>query len=130
MPRLAQPLLLLALGLVAGCGTNPGQVADPVPVTGKVTLPTGKPAAHAALYLQPMDDGLPAGLVLGADGQFRAELVPGKYAYYFAPQEGATRAAWQKSVAALKQVPQKYRQAHRDNTIVVRSGSVLDIKLD
>lgn len=108
---------------VIGCGMNPGQVADSVPVTGQVTFGDGKPVKEVLLSLQPMDCGSMASLKVGGDGTFSGKVVPGKYAYFFGPQDGKT--------AALKAVPKEYRAAHMERTVVVSSsGGELQIKLN
>jgi hypothetical protein len=121
--------IAVAIGL-AGCGGGPGRVADPVPVKGQVTLANGRPLKDVMLTLQPLDAGHMAGFKVGSDGRFTGEAVPGKYAFFFAPQESKAPAEQQKLEAALQAVPEKYKAANMDHTVTVSSsGSDLLITL-
>jgi hypothetical protein len=116
---------------VVGCGMNPGQVADRVPIKGQVTFADGKPVRDVMLTLQPLERGHMAGLKVGADGAFNGDAVPGKYAYYFAAQEGKTAAEKQKFGTALRAVPEQYRTLSMERTVAVNSGGGdLQIKLN
>lgn len=117
-------LLVFALLFVGlGCGMNPGRVADPVSVSGKVTFADGKPVRDVILTLQPMDAGNMAGLKIGTDGAFRGDVVPGKYAYYLTAQDGRR--------GALAAIPEPFRSAHLDRTVEVKAGaSDLQIRLN
>jgi hypothetical protein len=116
---------------LAGCGMNPPSVADRVPVKGRVTLADGKPVRDVMLSLQPLDGGFMAGMNVGADGTFRGEAVPGKYAYFLGVQEVGTTADRQKSAVALKGIPGQYRSPHLERTLEVQpGGSSLQLKLN
>lgn len=112
---------VMVIGL-AGCGGGPGRVADPVPVKGQVTLASGQPLKDVMLTLQPLDAGHMAGLKVGADGRFTGEVVPGKYAFFFGPQESKGPAEQQKFEVALQAVPEKYKAANMDHTVTVSSS--------
>lgn len=123
-------ILLAALALgVTGCGMDPGSVAGPVPVKGRVTLANGQPVRDVVLTLQPMETGKQmAGLKIGADGSFSGEAIAGKYTYYLSAQDGKTAAERQKYAMALNVVPAPFREPHAERTIKVGSGD-LEIKL-
>lgn len=113
---------LTALAVAAallGCGMNPGPVAEPVQVNGKVVTADGRPVGGVVLQLQPTKAGVPAAFRLKEDGTFSGPIVPGKYAFYF--ERGA-------SAEAFQQIPRKYHQASLDQLIDV-SGQNLDVKL-
>jgi hypothetical protein len=126
MPRTT---LLAALAVaLAGCGGDPPRMADRVKVHGTVTLADGKPIRDVMLTLQPTQTGHLAGFKVGADGRFSGEAIPGKYAFSLQPREGADRT---KSLAALKQVPEKYRAPQLDHQVTIPSGGgAVEIKLD
>jgi hypothetical protein len=64
-----------------------------------------------------------AGLKLGADGTFRGEVVPGTYAYFLTAPDAKTTAEQQRFKAALKAIPEPFRAAHLERTVVVSAGS-------
>jgi hypothetical protein len=114
-------IAIAVVTLAAGCGgVTPASFADPIDVTGKVTLANGAPVKSAVLHLQPTGDGRIAQFPLGADGTFRGQVTPGEYTYYLAPVKGDSLP-----------VPDKYRQGSLDRRLTVRSGSTnLDLKLE
>jgi hypothetical protein len=119
----------VAVGL-AGCSMNPGSVSGPVPVRGKVSFADGKPVRDVILTLAPAEAGKhSAGLKVGADGTFSGDAAPGKYTFFFSAQDGKTAAERQKYSAALKSIPEQYREPHADRRITVGSGD-LDIRLN
>lgn len=121
--------VVLVLG-VTGCGMDPGTVAGPVPVKGRVTLANGQPVRDVVLTLQPMETGKQmAGLPVGPDGTFRGEAIAGKYTYFLSAQIGKTPAERQKYTTALNAVPAPFREPHAERTIKVGSGD-LEIKLN
>jgi len=81
------------------------------------------------LTLQPMDQGHMASLKLGADGSFSGDMVPGKYFFFFAAQKGTSKVEQQRLDAALRGVPEKYRDSNKEHTVKVAEGAV-EIKLD
>lgn len=74
---------LLLILCAAGCGPTKPKLADPVPVTGKLTTPAGKPLTNAVVTLHPADDGSTEGAVpsgpVDAEGGFKLKARPGKY---------------------------------------------------
>jgi hypothetical protein len=116
--------LVLGLGLISmlGCSSNPGMVADRVPIEGTVTL-NGKPVGNVALQLQPLDVGQLVVMDVAADGRFRGEAVPGRYAYSF------TVASGDRKGSAFKAIPSQYHDTNMERTIQVRGGSPIELGL-
>ena len=126
-------LLAAVLGLgVGGCGgVTPDTFAEPVDVTGKVTAPGGKPVKDLVLNFQPLGDGLPVPVKLGADGAFTAKVIPGKYTYYVTAKSGRTTdEVLRNEDAWMKTVPEKFRSGDKDRVIKVEPGQSLDLKLE
>lgn len=114
-------ILCLAIVLASmGCGgvsitPNP----DPIPVSGKVTV-GGKPVTDVKINFQATEIGLPA-VADVKDGAFTANIVPGKYTYYFT--EG-------KKPASFKSIPDAYRIGSLDRQKEITDGSALELALD
>jgi len=111
-------LPLLALFLI-GCSIDPGKNADPVEISGHVTL-KGNPVNDVTFNLQPTSKGAQAMFVL-KNGEFKGKVVPGRYTYFIS--EGAKPASYQA-------IPEKFRSGAMDRQIDIGDGSKLDIKLD
>lgn len=109
--KTATALLFLA-GLLTGCSSAPPPKADPVAVSGTVTLPSGQPVKGVTLMMFPVtaNQGQEQAK-LGADGKFNVKLIPGKYTFAF---EGPA--------AELKAVPAKYHQNEAAHSFEVPSG--------
>jgi hypothetical protein len=127
MTRKACLIAMFLTGL-AGCG-GAERIPDAVPIRGQVTFPDGRPVKDVMLTLQPLDSGHMAGLKVGGDGKFNGSAVPGKYAYFFGPQESKAEAEQHKFEAALKTVPEKYKTANMEHTVSVNPDGELCIQL-
>jgi hypothetical protein len=121
---LVAPIVAVAL---VGCGSNVRLLPGPVAVSGKVTFADGRPVKNLMFALQPTETGHPTAFKLAADGSFRGDIVPGKYAFSLQPQDGPERS---KSLAALKEVPEKYRSAHLDHQVDFKASTDAQIKLN
>lgn len=120
-------LMTLALAAIVGCGVNPGQRSEPIKVSGKVAFANGRPVRDLKLSLQPTaGDGVAVSVPLGPDGSFSGDFIPGKYAFFFEPLDGKEAA---RSATALRQVPEKYRQAHMAH-LVDLSGPGVEVRLE
>ncbi|MGL6072840.1 MAG: carboxypeptidase-like regulatory domain-containing protein [Fimbriiglobus sp.] len=64
-------VLCLALGLLAGCSSEPATGT----VTGNVKY-DGKPASGGTITFMAKSGGIPASAIINADGTYRAEGVP------------------------------------------------------
>jgi hypothetical protein len=116
--------LLIALMMAfVGCSTSVQKMGASTELKGNITK-AGKPVGDVLLTLQPTGDGHVVPLTVAADGTFKGEVVPGKYAYYIG--KSASKASEQ----AIKQVDPKYYQANMTRTVTVESGKDLDIALD
>ena len=116
--------LMPLLGLVlVGCSVNVGKNDDPVEVTGKVAFATGKPVSDVTLNLQPVKGGGHAFATV-KNGQFKAAVMPGTYTYFIA--EGPKGSP----PAAFDAIPDKYRAGAMDRQVEIKSGAVLDLKLE
>ena len=112
-------LVFLCALAVFGCGDKVGFNAEPVEVSGRVTMKS-RPVTGVVLNLQPTSGGAQAALPL-KNGGFRGQVVPGRYTYYIT--EGA-------SAEAFKAIPEKYHLGDKDRQIELAAGSVLNIALD
>jgi hypothetical protein len=116
--------LLIALMMVfVGCSTSVQKMGASSELKGNITK-AGKPVGDVLLTLQPMGDGHVVPLTVAADGTFKGEVVPGKYAYYIG--KSASKASEQ----AIKQVDPKYYAGDLTRTVTVESGKDLVIALD
>ncbi|MBU6236336.1 MAG: hypothetical protein KGQ51_00825 [Planctomycetes bacterium] len=114
--------VLAGLALLIGCGPKVEMNQGPVSVSGKLTA-SGAAVGDVLLTLQPLDTGHVVPISVGADGSFRGEVIPGKYAYYVTANEGKP--------GAIDKVPADFRQASMTRTVTVSAGqSTLDIALD
>ena len=108
---------------VIGC-TQPTTLKEgPVSVSGKVSQ-AGQPIGDVMVSFQPLDHGHLASFLVGPDGTFQSELIPGNYAYYVAKATGP------KADAAIKRVDPKFLEADLNRTVAVQSGQELAIALD
>ncbi len=110
---------VLALAMT-GCGPSGAPLDKPVNVSGSVLDSQGKPIGNVTLNLQPLENGYAQFVELPSDGKFSLETQAGKYAWFFTPKSGT------------KQVPPAVKDltaASMDRTVVVSSGSPLEIKL-
>ena len=108
-------LLVLALACVSiGCQANVPLMNTPVDVVGKLTK-AGKPVGNVTLTLQPMETGHVVPMKVGADGSFKGNIVPGKYAYYLSANEDGGESALQGLDGSLK-------EANMQRTITVQAG--------
>jgi hypothetical protein len=114
--------LLLGLAALAGCGYDPGTKPEPTAVRGQVTFADGKPVRNVRLSFNPTSgDQMPGGVDLGADGTFRARLIPGKYIVTFESLTG--------KAAALKAIPAKYHTPDVAHTVEVATGREVQIQV-
>ena len=138
MHRMLAVFALAVIVPLVGCDDQPS-LATPVPVTGKVTLPGGKPLGNVVIHFQPIDAPAPASARVSADGSFAAPttyegkegICKGKYAVYFR-QLPATEAP--KTNPAWKGLPERFRDETSAvspiQVEVTSSGQVLDIQVD
>jgi hypothetical protein len=116
--------LLIALMMAfVGCSNSVQKMGTSSELKGNITK-AGKPVGDILLTLQPLGDGHVVPLTVAADGTFKGEVVPGKYAYYIG------KSASKSSEQAIKQVDPKYYQAIMTRTVTVESGKDLAIALD
>jgi hypothetical protein len=122
---MSRSLLVTAAAAIAivGCGMTPAKVGEPVAVSGKVALANGQPVRDVLLVLNPVEKGRPDSFKLAPDGSFRGNVVPGKYAFYFAPPDGRP------APAALRVIPEKFR-SHQVEKLVTISGGAVTITVD
>lgn len=131
--------LLTAVG-AAGCGpVGQPSLASPVPVTGKVTLASGKPLGNVVIHFQPLEAPAPASGKVSADGSFaslttyekKEGICKGKYAVYFRQFPG-TEAS--KTNSAWKGLPERMRDETSGvspiQVEITSSGQILDIQVD
>jgi len=108
-------LLLLALTCVSiGCQSNVPLMNTPVDVVGKLTK-AGKPVGNLTLTLQPLETGHMVPMKVGADGSFKGNIVPGKYAYFISANEDGGESALQGLDGSLK-------EANMQRTVTVQAG--------
>jgi hypothetical protein len=97
-------------------------LAEPVAISGKLTV-AGAPVGNVVLTLNPIEQGHPVPMKVGADGSFSGTAVPGKYVYFVSEEE--------ENPAALEKVPTKFRDTDLSRTVVVAADqSTLDVALD
>lgn len=104
--------------MLAGCGVNPGKNADPVEVSGKVSI-NGKPVADAQLHFQPTGAGLQAMFAV-KNGQFRGTMTPGKYTYYLDAAKPSV----------LASIPEKFRYGSLERQMEIDAGDSLEIRFE
>ena len=116
-------LLVLALACVSiGCQSKVPLMNTPVDVVGKLTK-AGTPVGNVTLTLQPLETGHMVPMKVGADGSFKGNIVPGKYAYYLSASEDGGESALQGIDASLK-------EANMQRTVTVQAGqSSLEVNL-
>lgn len=111
--RITAALALLA-GLLAGCSSTPPQKAEPVDVSGTVTLPSGKPATDITVTFLPTSSSQIQAWGKVTNGKYAVKLTPGKYSYMI---ESPT-------------VPKKYQESNAEHALEVpAAGGSVDIKL-
>lgn len=123
--RNAKLLLLLVTASLVGCSYAVELKGEPALVQGKIAGSNGRPVGRVLLTLQPLEDGHLTPLEVSADGRFQGELVPGKYAYYVGKSSRS-----KSSTQALKGVDAKFFEPDMSRTIMVASGTELNIALD
>lgn len=124
-------LFVATLALVsiaaAGCSTNPGTVPASKPFTGTVKTAAGKPVGTVLVHFHPTKPGYSCAAEVAADGSFTSEAPPGTYAYSVRRSEKATA---KDADAALKAVPEKYRETDLKRTVTIDDGATLAIVLE
>lgn len=115
-------LLVLALACVSiGCQSKVPLMNTPVDVVGKLTK-AGKPFGNVTLMLQPMETGHMVPMKVGADGSFKGNIVPGKYAYYLSADEDGGD--------LLQGLDASLTEANMQRTVTVQAGqSSLEVNL-
>jgi hypothetical protein len=127
-PRRVHALLVIALGLVAGCG---GGAAPTVAVEGKIAFKDGKPLTGGFVFLIPTrPGGWEASGAIQPDGTFRLEslgldgAVPGDYKVRLAmdPAPASARGVRKKKAATVP-IDQKYLDENSSGlTVTVPPG--------
>lgn len=118
MTNFSRVVALFALALLAGCESTPPAKADPVDVSGTVTM-NGKPVGGVTIEFFPTSAMQAQGFAkLKADGKFSVKLVPGNYTYAF---EG--------SPAALKAIPASYHSNDANHTFEVPAGGSSSLQI-
>ncbi len=115
-------VLAICLGMLAGCSAPVEIRPEAGPLNGKLTNGSGKAIGNVLLTLQPLDTGHLAPLEVAADGTFKGDLYPGKYAYFVSKSAKG-------SDQPLKQVDPKYLEADLGRTVDVKPGEELKIVL-
>jgi hypothetical protein len=122
--------LSFALLTLVGCSSsNPGKVGEAVPVSGQAAFSDGRPVKDLMLVLQPTGHGRMAYLPLSPDGTFKGEVIPDTYVFYFEPLQTKVPAEYRKTAEALNAMPEEYRTGHNKNSVDVKSGANLQIKV-
>jgi hypothetical protein len=111
-------LLSVLILSMAGCGETITKVSEPIAVTIKVSA-GGKPVENVSLSLQPIDAGSPS-VAEVVKGEFKANVVPGKYTYFI--DKGKTD-------ADLAKIPEKYRLGAMDRTLDINQSGSFEIQL-
>lgn len=113
--------LFTGLALLIGCGPKVELNLEPTTVSGKLTA-AGAPVGNVLLTLQPLETGHPVPIKVGSDGSFKADVIPGKYAYFVAAIEDNS--------SAIDKVPADFRQASLTRTVTVSAGqTTLEVPL-
>ncbi|VTS04003.1 unnamed protein product [Tuwongella immobilis] len=128
MTRLTAVMLVL-VGTLVGCEGKPEMRSEPKPIQGKVSLASGKAPKGVTLSLQPMDNGVPVGMKVGADGSFSGQAIPGKYMFFFTVPEDAKGADRSAAMEGIKLIPEAYRSPKEANVVDVKSGSDIAIEV-
>jgi hypothetical protein len=111
----------IALTALTGCSGAPSLRSDPVEVKATVTL-SGASPKDLSITLQPMQNSLPGGGKVKADGTFATQIVPGDYIVVVSEEANG-------KVPAFAKVPTKYRTPSEQNKVSVESGKELVIDL-
>lgn len=116
-------LYTLLFAAMIGCSSTVVERMAPTELTGKLSDASGKTVGNVLLTLQPLEDGHLAPLQVAADGSFKGEVVPGKYAYYVG------KSSAKNAEQALKVVDSKFYEASLERTIDIKSGEPLNLVL-
>lgn len=112
-------LLMFLLVLAAGC-YKPGRNAEPVEISGQVSL-GAKPLHGVMINFQPVVKGGAEAAFPVDRGSFRGPVIPGKYTYFVSA--GSAK-------EALDGVPEKFLRGALDRTVDIEPGKQLDIRLN
>ncbi len=123
MYRNVSILFILLLSSLTGCGPSVTQVSDPQKFQGKAVGTGNTPIANALVVLQPMEQGFVTECETNAQGEFEADLVPGKYVYYFAASK-KTKSPVPKSISA------SYLEPKAEHVVTIAPGSDILCKVD
>jgi len=116
MHKCLRILLILVFPILLGCGTSVTQVSDPQKFKGKAVGSGDSPLANVLVVLQPMEQGFVTECETNVQGEFEADLVPGKYAYYFAASK-KTKSPIPKSISA------SYLEPKAEHVVTIAPGS-------
>ena len=124
--RIKSPMLLLVAAnsiILSGCGSiTPAVNPSPVAISGSVAQ-GGKPVSDLVLNLQPTGPGaLPVTVAL-KNGQFEAEISPGRYTWYLS--EGSEKS----SKKAFESVAESFRAGSLERQIDVSPGGRIELEL-
>lgn len=131
---------MLLFPFALGCGESAKPRPEPVEFQGKVTHADGSPASKLMISLLPNEEGgrlMPVGFIISDSGTLTdhsgksPKAIPGAYRGYIAPAPAKSKADESAINAAMKKVPEKYKQEGMPVIDVqISSGSSVEIKLD
>jgi hypothetical protein len=109
------------VALLAGCTNYEAKTLPPVEVTGKVTLPDGKPVDGINIQFFALSRGGAPSMAPITAGSFKTTLPPGDYSFYFS--EG-------KNPANFRLIPAKYQDNNAEHKVTVNpTATTLEIAL-
>ena len=116
----------MAMGIM-GCGGAGVPRAETVAVNGTAKIPNVAAPKNLVLVFRPADSaGHLTGFPLKGNGDFQGNIIPGRYAYYFTVADNISPID-----SNLKFVPEKYREADLQRTVLVpRDGGRLDLNFE
>ena len=126
--RFSAHALTLSLALIVGCGDGVTLRPEPTEFTVKVTS-AGKPVSGINLGLSPVDEGLPAGVVL-KDGSGQGRAIPGRYMYFVAAGDVKGPQQTKEAMAVLKTIAKKHHEGDPNRLITISNGASIDLQLD
>jgi hypothetical protein len=113
--------LLSSVILIAciGCGTPVKEIGTPEKIIGKAEAADGSALSKVIVVLQPAGDGYMREYETDASGKFEAEILPGKYYYFFKSSKGSLP----------KSVPAAFQEVDMSRTVEVSSKTEVVCKV-